>query len=82
LTNQLPVNIKTLDDLRRLEGFMIRSITVKPGTPPLLTMILSHVAAESQIEVYVTPMVKFGLSGNLMTANVDLLFHFKAHQEG
>ena len=65
----MPFTIKTLEDLRQLEGWVIDKITYEP---PGMKLKLTHIAAEVNLIVTFAPTLSMGLTGNLMTATLGL----------
>lgn len=65
----MSIVIKSAEDLRQLEGWMIKAVTIQP---PGVKLTLTHVAAESKLEVTLTPTITPGMVGNVLTVNAGL----------
>ena len=72
----MTIVIKSLEDLRQLEGWMIDKVSYEP---PGIRLTLSQIASPTKIVLTFTPTLQFGLSGNLMTANLGLNMDLKEH---
>lgn len=55
-----------------MEGWQIKGVKVVPGTIPHVYLRITHGAAEHDVQVDIWPRISFGLSGNIMLANVEL----------
>ena len=66
------ITLQQAADMRKLEGWTIRTVETVAGVSPALRLSLTHPAAENPVLLTITPIVGIGLNGNLMVANVDL----------
>ena len=65
----MSIIIKSVEDLRQLEKWMIDKISVQP---PGLKLLLTHIAAESPVEITLIPVATPAMVGNVLTVNVGL----------
>ena len=51
-------------DLLKFKGWQIDDVVQVPNTP-IVTLIISHIAAPNKIRLVFTPLVQVGMNGNL-----------------
>ncbi len=66
--------LKQVDDLGKLKSFRIEDISLMVGPDAVVTLTLSHPAAEKQLRLKINSGVSFGRSGNVMVLNSTLTF--------
>lgn len=68
--------ITTKEDLAKLEGWTIREAHLEAsGVDPVLVLSASHPLAAKKCLIKISPMIKFGRTGNVMVADGLLTIH-------
>lgn len=76
---QLPVNLHTLEDLKKFEGCTITKVVVaQGGVAPELSLDLSHPLWDMQMRLTIYPQVSVQMVGTLANFRPSLMFKHNA----
>ncbi len=76
---ELPVNLQSLEDLKKFEGCLIRNVVItREGGVPELHLDLSNPGWDMMMRLTIYPSVAPGMAGNVATFTPALKFKHNA----